>query len=326
MQCEKTLKRLHNENKSNIVSTSEQKRSEENVEDDYNDDDDEILTMENATALLKKLGWSVEIDSVGNHVATLFLPDREIQIFYNDEIHEDFPQFDGGFLVVNGILTAACHLINPVNSQTLPDLELDFDAKGLRICEDKVTKKRLKKELCRSLIRAAEVVDLKEMLLFYYSTPPCKMKAVKKTRYYQGNLGMFKLSDDDETLQPNNENLQENESSNFDLKMEEVFFEHPRDVQNFLSYSLLHLRALALLDDVETLQTYHKSFSQGYRLGFDTSIRKTYLERAIVLAKEVAKEKYLNYAFLDRVAEFLAPNKDKHQLSTLSNQKSRIVQ
>ncbi len=36
-------------------------------------DDDEILTMESATALLKSLGWSVELMRKGDHVAMLFL-------------------------------------------------------------------------------------------------------------------------------------------------------------------------------------------------------------------------------------------------------------
>ncbi|WP_375677886.1 hypothetical protein [Bartonella sp. AP72JLCBS] len=45
-------------------------------------DDDEILTIESATGLLKSLGWSVEIEGKGDYLATLFLPDREVQFLY----------------------------------------------------------------------------------------------------------------------------------------------------------------------------------------------------------------------------------------------------
>ncbi|MET3590587.1 hypothetical protein ABID23_001703, partial [Bartonella silvatica] len=72
---------------------------------------------------------------------------------------------------------------------------------------------------------------------------------------------------------------------------------------NDAPYALLHLGALALLGDVETLQSYQKSFTAGDHLGFDESINKTHLERALALAKEVAKTKQLSYALIERVAK-----------------------
>ncbi|WP_375692729.1 DUF6990 domain-containing protein, partial [Bartonella sp. AP213QHHD] len=57
--------------------------------------------------------------------------------------------------------------------------------------------------------------------------------------------------------------------------------------------------------DVETLQSYQQSFTAGDHLGFDESINKTHLERALALAKEVAKTKQLSYALIKQVAEKL---------------------
>ncbi|EJF79991.1 Uncharacterised protein [Candidatus Bartonella washoeensis] len=53
-------------------------------------------------------------------LATLFLADREVQFLYNDEIIEDFSQFDHGLLIMTGIFAAACQAISPDNSQILP--------------------------------------------------------------------------------------------------------------------------------------------------------------------------------------------------------------
>uniref|UniRef100_UPI0035CF1904 DUF6990 domain-containing protein n=1 Tax=Bartonella sp. AP1QHHD TaxID=3243474 RepID=UPI0035CF1904 len=60
-----------------------------------------------------------------------------------------------------------------------------------------------------------------------------------------------------------------------------------------------------LLGDAETLQSYQKSFAAGDHLGFDESINKTHLERALALAKEVAKVKQVSYALIKQVAEKL---------------------
>ncbi|WP_455474841.1 DUF6990 domain-containing protein [Bartonella sp. B30(2025)] len=74
---------------------------------------------------------------------------------------------------------------------------------------------------------------------------------------------------------------------------------------NDAHYALLHIGALALLGDVETLQFYHKSFSAKDRLGFDESIQQIHLERAIVIAKAVAESKQLSYALLEQVEKSL---------------------
>ncbi|EJF88549.1 hypothetical protein ME1_00549 [Bartonella vinsonii subsp. arupensis OK-94-513] len=60
--------------------------------------------MESATALLKSLGWLVEIEGQGDHLATYSLPDREVQVLYNDERIKNCPQFDYGLLITTGIL------------------------------------------------------------------------------------------------------------------------------------------------------------------------------------------------------------------------------
>ncbi|WP_246054700.1 DUF6990 domain-containing protein [Bartonella massiliensis] len=68
-------------------------------------------------------------------------------------------------------------------------------------------------------------------------------------------------------------------------------------------YALLHLAALALLGDVETLASYDKSFSVGERLGFDETIEKVHLERAMVMAQEVKKAGKFSYDLLEWVAK-----------------------
>ncbi|GAA5094777.1 hypothetical protein GCM10023260_02310 [Bartonella acomydis] len=68
-------------------------------------------------------------------------------------------------------------------------------------------------------------------------------------------------------------------------------------------YALLHIGALALLGNVETLQFYYQSFSAGDHLGFDESIQQLHLERAIALAKGVAKSKQLSYALIEHITK-----------------------
>ncbi len=77
-------------------------------------------------------------------------------------------------------------------------------------------------------------------------------------------------------------------------------------------YDLRHLAALALLGNVETLLSYSKSFPEGDQLAlqektFDASVEKVHLERAIVLAQEVARLKQFNYDLLEQVAINLFP-------------------
>ncbi|WP_026088086.1 hypothetical protein [Bartonella rattaustraliani] len=96
------------------------------------DDTDAPLTMESTHALLQSLGWSTEkID--GGYVAIYQLSDREVQFLYNDETVEDCPQFDSAFLIDTRILATVCKMIDPTYMEDLPDLELNFEAKGLEI-------------------------------------------------------------------------------------------------------------------------------------------------------------------------------------------------
>ncbi|WP_425523128.1 DUF6990 domain-containing protein, partial [Bartonella taylorii] len=77
----------------------------------------------------------------------------------------------------------------------------------------------------------------------------------------------------------------------------------PDDEVKFAPYALLHLAALALLGDVETLASYDESFTAGEKLGFDETIEKVHLERAMVIAQEVKGAGKFSYDLLERVAE-----------------------
>lgn len=77
-----------------------------------------------------------------------------------------------------------------------------------------------------------------------------------------------------------------------------------RGEDKLVPYDLRHLAALALLGDVETLLSYSKSFPEGDQLvsqekTFDASVEKVDLERAVVLAQEVAKLKQFNDNLLE---------------------------
>ncbi len=220
---------------------------------DETDDNDDRLTMESATALLKSLGWSTKKIDGDDYIASYQLADREVDILYNDEIAKDYPQFDRAFLISTGILSTACKFIDPTNVQDFPDLELNFEAKGLEIFEPEVTADRLKQALDDALEWAVKDIDLSERLRCDYGAAPWQQDAKSKT----------------------------------DNK----------------DYALLHIGALALLGDVETLQSYQKSFTAGDHLGFDESINKTHLERALALAKKVEKTKQVSYALIEQVAK-----------------------
>ncbi|WP_345117499.1 DUF6990 domain-containing protein, partial [Bartonella jaculi] len=219
---------------------------------DETDDNDDALTIESTAVLLKSLGWSVEKIDGDDHLASYQLPDREVQILYNDESVKDCPQFDVGFLVVTGILATACKVINPTYSEDLEDLQLNFEEKGLEIFEVDVTADCLTQALDDALEWAVQAIDLHEELRSQYGMPPWKKSKINEAHY-----------------------------------------------------GLLHIGALALLGDVETLQSYQKSFAAGDPLGFDESINKTHLERAVALAQEVAKVKQLSYALIEQVSEKL---------------------
>ncbi|WP_142416085.1 DUF6990 domain-containing protein [Bartonella massiliensis] len=212
--------------------------------------DEEILTMESATALLKSLGGRVEIEEKGDHLATFFLPDREVQFLYNAE--KGYPQFDCALAVGSGIHAAACQTIDPYNSGGLIALELSFEVKGLEIFEEKVSASHLRSALEKALDKAMGEVDLGTMLRSQYRTLP---------------------------------------------------WENKISVPQLTPYSLRYLAALALLGDVETLDSYHKSFIEGEWLGFETSIKKEHLEHAIAIAKAVEKAKQPSYDLLKQTAK-----------------------
>ncbi len=212
--------------------------------------DEEILTMESATALLKSLGWKVEIEGKGDHLATYYLPDREVQFLYNAE--KGYPRFDCAIAVVSGIHAAACQTIDPYNSGGLIALELSFDVKGLEIFEEKVSVGCLRRALEKALDEAMTEVDLGKMLHSQYRILPWENKTV---------------------------------------------------VPRLASYSLRYLAALALMGDVETLHSYHKSFMEGEKLGFETSIEEEHLERAMVIAQAVEKTKQPSYDLLQQAAK-----------------------
>ncbi|WP_375643910.1 MULTISPECIES: DUF6990 domain-containing protein [unclassified Bartonella] len=223
------------------------------VEVDEADDTDDRLTMESAHALLKSLGWSTEKINENDYMASYQLADREVDILYNDEIAKDYPKFDSAFLISTGILSTTCKFIDPTHTEDIPDIQLNFEAKGLEIFEPEVTADRLKQALDDALEWSVKDIDLSKRLRSDYGIAPWQQDATSK-------------------------------ADNAD-------------------YALLHLGALALLGDVETLQSYQKSFAAGDYLGFDESINKTHLERALALAKEVAKTKQLSYALIKQVAK-----------------------
>ncbi len=177
------------------------------------DDIDDRLTMESAHALLKSLGWSTEKINENDHMATYQLADREVDILYNDEIAKDYPQFDSAFLISTGILSAACKFIDPTHTEDIPDIQLNFEAKGLEIFEPEVTTDRLTQALDDALEWALKEINLSQRFCSDYGIAPWEKDATDK-------------GDDTD-------------------------------------YALLHLGALALLGDFETLQSYQQSFTTG---------------------------------------------------------------
>ncbi len=211
--------------------------------------------MESAHELLKSLGWSTEKINEDDYMASYQLADSEVDILYNDEVAKDCPQFDSAFLISTGILASVCKFIDPTHTEDIPDIQLNFEAKGLEIFEPEVTADRLTQALDDALEWLVTAIDLSERFRSDYSTAPWQQDATDK-------------GDDTDD-------------------------------------ALLHLGALALLGDVETLHSYQQSFAVGDHLGFDDSINETHLERAIALAQEVAKAKQLSYALIEWVAEEL---------------------
>ncbi|WP_375680210.1 MULTISPECIES: DUF6990 domain-containing protein, partial [unclassified Bartonella] len=174
-----------------------------------------------------------------------------------------------------GILSAACKFIDPTHTEDIPDIQLNFEAKGLEIFEPEVSEERLKQALDDALEWAVTDIDLSKRLRSDYSIAPLQQDVTDK-------------GDDTD-------------------------------------YALLHLGALALLGDVETLQSYQKSFAAEDHLGFDESINKTHLERALALAKEIAKTKQLSYALIERAAEKLDDQQEVISKEQSRSWKEKIV-
>uniref|UniRef100_UPI0035D05EB6 DUF6990 domain-containing protein n=1 Tax=Bartonella sp. MR100HLJHH TaxID=3243554 RepID=UPI0035D05EB6 len=179
------------------------------------------------------------------------------------------------FLISTGILSTACKFIDPTHTEDIPDIQLNFEAKGLEIFEPEVTTDRLTQALDDALEWAVKDIDLSKRLRSDYGTAPWEKGATSKA--------------------------------------------------NDTDYALLHLGALALLGDVETLQSYQKSFTAGDHLGFDESINKTHLERALALAKEVAKVKQVSYALIKQVAEKLDDQQEVTSKEQHRSWKEKIV-
>ncbi len=246
----------------------------EEVDEAY--DTDDRLTMESATALLKSLGWSTEKINENDHMASYQLADREVNILYNDEIAKDYPQFDSAFLISTAILSTACKFIDPTHTEDFPDIQLNFEAKGLEIFEPEVTADRLKQALDDALEWAVSAIDLSQRLRCDYGTAPWEKDATSK-------------------------------ADNKD-------------------YALLHIGALALLGDIESLQSYQQSFGTGDHLGFDENINQTHLERALVLAKEVERSKQLSYALIKQVGENLDEQREVSSEEQPRSWKEKIAQ
>ncbi|WP_273758539.1 DUF6990 domain-containing protein [Bartonella sp. AU55XJBT] len=251
-----------------VVQKRRLKLKEKEKEPFVDYDDHEILTIESATVLLKSLGWSVDIEGKGDYLATLFLPDREVQFLYNEEQVEDFSPFDRGLLIMSGIFAAACQTINPHNSGVLPTMFINFVPNGLEIFEEKVSVARFKKALDKTLKWTMEDDCLHEMLCSQYRIPPWEKDSLT-------------WSTAEAELAP---------------------------------YALLHLGALALLGDVETLGSYDERFAAGETLGFDETIEKVHLERAMVMAQEVKKAGKFSYGLLEQVALMFSIDVEGYQI------------
>ncbi|WP_246257617.1 hypothetical protein [Bartonella gabonensis] len=60
-----------------------------------------------------------------------------------------------------------------------------------------------------------------------------------------------------------------------------------------------------MLGDVETLGFYNESFAAGNKLGFDETIEKIHLERAMVMAQEVKEAGKFSYDCWNRCKNLL---------------------
>ncbi|WP_455474846.1 DUF6990 domain-containing protein [Bartonella sp. B30(2025)] len=236
---------------------------------DEADDAEETLTMESAKALFQSLGWSVEtLNDEGDHLAIYQLADREVELLYNDEIIEDCPQFDSGLLIETGILTTACKMINPSFTQELPDLELNFEAKGLEIFDPEVSADYLKEVLHSTLEWAVSEIDLAETLRSDYGTPPWQREKsatgkANDARYALQHIGALALLGDVETLQFYHKSFAAKDRLGFDESIQQIHLERAIVIAKAVAES--KQLSYALLEQVEkSLPTHSKASQRGF--------------------------------------------------------------
>uniref|UniRef100_UPI0038576E2F DUF6990 domain-containing protein n=1 Tax=Bartonella sp. AU15XJBT TaxID=3019087 RepID=UPI0038576E2F len=228
----------------------------ENEEVAETDDKDAPLTMESAHELLKSLGWSTEKINEDDYIASYQLADREVDILYNDEIAKDCPQFDSAFLISTGILASACKFINPSHTEDIPDIQLNFEAKGLEIFEPEVTVDRLTQALDDALEWAAKEIDLSERLRSDYGLAPWQQDATDKgddTDYALLHLGTLALLGDVETLHSYQQSFAVGDHLGFDDSINEIHLE----------------RAIALAKEVSTIKQLSYALIERVAKDFD---------------------------------------------------------
>ncbi|WP_404978408.1 DUF6990 domain-containing protein, partial [Bartonella tribocorum] len=214
------------------------------------------LTMESAHELLKSLGWSTEKINEDDYIASYQLADREVDILYNDEIAKDCPQFDSAFLISTGILASACKFINPSHTEDIPDIQLNFEAKGLEIFEPEVTVDRLTQALDDALEWAAKEIDLSERLRSDYGLAPWQQDATDKgddTDYALLHLGTLALLGDVETLHSYQQSFAVGDHLGFDDSINEIHLE----------------RAIALAKEVSTIKQLSYALIERVAKDFD---------------------------------------------------------
>ncbi|WP_455475102.1 DUF6990 domain-containing protein [Bartonella sp. B30(2025)] len=251
------------------VPSDEASADEDEEGADEADDAEETLTMESAKALFQSLGWSVEtLNDEGDHLAIYQLADREVELLYNDEIIEDCPQFDSGLLIETGILTTACKMIDPSFTQELPDLELNFEAKGLEIFDPEVSADYLKKVLHSTLEWAVSEIDLAEDLRSDYGTPPWQREKsatgkANDARYALQHIGALALLGDVETLQFYHKSFSAKDRLGFDESIQQIHLERAIVIAKAVAES--KQLSYALLEQVEkSLPTHSKASQRGF--------------------------------------------------------------
>lgn len=228
------------------------------------DDRDAPLTRESATALFKSLGWSTEEIDENDHMASYQLTDREVQILYNDEITKDCPQFDSAFLISTGILSAACKFIDPSHTEDFPDIQLNFEAKGLEIFGPEVTADRLTEALDDALESAVKEIDLSERLRSDYGRAPWQQDATSKTDdtdYALLHLGALALLGDVEILHSYQQSFAAGDHLGFGKSIQQLHLE--RAIALAQEVAKVKQLSYALLERVAKDFTNHSELSRN---------------------------------------------------------------